>query len=248
MGRFVNIEQKGGGNYLKENTTWAKQSIAHNTLVENETSHFKGKYDIGSKYHSNSYVFSVEDENVQVASAKEENAYPGTQLHRTMVTIKDKDYAVPYVLDIMRVSSENANQYDLPFYFLGQIMQTNFEYSKLSVPEILGESDGYQHLFKEASAKIKEGNIKLNWLRNNKFYTYTAVTDNKDEVIFGRIGANDPDFNLRNEQTLILRKKKVKDALFVSTIESHGTYSPVSELAVNAYSPYRKYCCGSQLK
>ena len=41
---------------------------------------------------------------------------------------------------------------------------------------------------------------------------------------------------MRNEQTLILRKKNAKDALFVSTIESHGTYSPVSELALNAYS------------
>ena len=52
MGRFVNIEQKGGGNYLKENKTWAKQTIAHNTLVQNETSQFKGEYDIGSKHHS----------------------------------------------------------------------------------------------------------------------------------------------------------------------------------------------------
>ena len=236
MGRFVNIEQKGGGNYLKENTTWAKQSIAHNALVQNETSHFKGKYDIGSKYHSNKYVFRVEDENLQVASAKEENAYPGTKLHRTMVTIKDEDYETPYVLDILRVASEGSNQYDRPFYFLGQIMQTNFEYSKLKVPEILGKSDGYQHLYKEASATVKDGNIKLNWLQSNKFYTYTAVTSNKDDVIFGRIGANDPDFNLRNEQTLILRKKNATDALFVSTIESHGTYSPVSEVAVNAYS------------
>ena len=124
----------------------------------------------------NKYVFSVDDENVQVASAKEENAYPGTKLHRTMVIIKDEDYDNPYVLDIMRVTSENANQYDLPFYFLGQIMQTNFEYSKLNVPEILGKSDGYQHLYKEASATVKDGNIKLNWLLNNKFYTYTAVT------------------------------------------------------------------------
>jgi len=236
MSRFVNIEQKGGGNYLKENTTWAKQSIAHNTLVQNEKSQFNGKYNIGSKYHSNKYIFSVEDENIQVASAKEENAYPGTKMHRTMVTIKDKDYQNPYVLDIMRVSSENANQYDLPFFFLGQIMQANFDYTKLDVPEVLGNSDGYQHLYKEAGALVNGENIKLTWLLKNKFYTYSTLTSNKDEVIFGRIGANDPDFNLRNEQTLILRKKNAKDALFVSTIESHGTYSPVSELAVNAYS------------
>ncbi|UMB52571.1 heparinase II/III family protein [Lutibacter sp. A64] len=236
MSRFVNIEQKGGGNYLKENTTWAKQTIAHNTITQNEKSQFKGNYDIGSKYHSNKYIFSVEDKNIQVASAKEENAYPGTKLHRTMVTIKDEVYENPYVLDILRVTSENNNQYDLPFYFLGQIMQADFEYSKLPTPEVLGNSDGYQHLYKEAEANVMGENIKLNWLLNNKFYTYSAVTTNNDEVIFGRIGANDPEYNLRNEQTLILRKKKAKNALYVSTIESHGTYDPVSELAINAYS------------
>ncbi|WP_298495504.1 heparinase II/III family protein [uncultured Algibacter sp.] len=236
MGRFVNIEQKGGGNYLKENKTWAKQTIAHNTVVQNEKSQFSGKYDIGSKYHSNKYIFSVNNDSLQVASAKEENAYPGTKLHRTMVTIKDSDLDNQYILDIMKVESENRNQYDLPFYFLGHIMQTSFEYSKYNVPQILGKSDGYQHLFKEASATVKGENIKLNWLLNNKFYSYSAVTSKNDEVILGRIGANDPDYNLRNEQTLILRKKNVKNALYVSTIESHGTYNPVSELALNAYS------------
>jgi hypothetical protein len=236
MGRFVNIEQKGGGNYLKENTTWAKQTIAHNTITQNEVSQFQGNYDIGSQYHSNKYIFSTHHDSLQVASAKEENAYPGTKLHRTMVTIKDKDYDNTYVLDIMRVTSENANQYDLPFYFLGQIMKTNFDYNKLKTPEVLGKSDGYQHLYKEAIANVKGENIQLNWLLNNTFYSYSAVTSINDEVIFGRIGANDPNFNLRNEQTLILRKNNAKDALFVSTIESHGTYSPVSELALNAYS------------
>lgn len=236
LARFVNVEQKGGGNYLKENKTWAKQTIAHNTLIQNETSHFNGKYDIGSKHHSEQYVFNAEAENFQVASAKEYNAYPGTKFHRTMVTIKDEDYENPYVLDIMRVASETKNQYDLPFYYLGQIMQTNFEYSKFSVPEILGNKNGYQHLYKEAIASSNGENIKLNWLLNNKFYTYSAVTSVNDDIILGRIGANDPDYNLRNEPTLIIRKKNVKDALFVSTIESHGTYSPVSEFAVNTYS------------
>ena len=236
MARFVNIEQKGGGNYLKENTTWAKQTIAHNTLVQNEVSHFQGKYDIGSKHHSDKYIFSLDNDSLQVSSAKEENAYPGTKMHRTFVTIKDSDYDNPYVLDIMRVESEDANQYDLPFYYLGQIMQVNFEYIKSEVPQILGESHGYQHLFKEARAITNGENIKLNWLLNNKFYTYSAVTSNADEIIMGRIGANDPEFNLRNDPTLILRKKNAKDAVFVSIIESHGTYSPVSELAVNAYS------------
>ncbi len=236
MSRFVNIEQKGGGNYLKENKTWAKQSIAHNTLVQNEASHFKGKYNIGSKHHSNAYIFDTEDVNLQVASAKEENAYPGTKLHRTMVTIKDSDFDKPYVLDILRVVSKKANQYDLPFYYLGQIIQTSFKYNKYQVPQILGTSNGYQHLYKEANAFTKGENIKLNWLLNNKFYSYTAVTSNKDEVIMAKIGANDPAYNLRSEPSLIIRKKAAKSTVFAAIIESHGTYSPVSELAINTYS------------
>lgn len=236
MARFVNIEQKGGGNYLKENTTWAKQTVAHNTLVQNETSHFKGEYEVGSKHHSEKYIFDVKNKDVQVASAKEQNAYPGTEMHRTMVLIKDANYPNPFVLDILRVSSDKANQYDLPLYYLGHIMQTSFEYSKLETPTILGKSDGYQHLFKEAQAESNGKLLQFTWLLNNKFYTYSAVTSNNDEIILARIGANDPEYNLRNDPSLIIRKKNAKNAFFVSVIESHGYYSPVDEMAVNAYS------------
>ncbi|WP_217272050.1 heparinase II/III family protein [Sphingopyxis sp. BSNA05] len=34
--RFLNIEAKDGGRYLPENESWAKQTIAHNTLVVDE--------------------------------------------------------------------------------------------------------------------------------------------------------------------------------------------------------------------
>lgn len=121
--RFVNIEQKGGGNYLKENKSWAKQTIVHNTLTQNETSHFKGKYEIGSQHHSVLNYFSSENKNIQVASASETNAYPGTEMLRTMAIIKDEDLEKPYMLDIMKVSSNKINQYDFSYYFLGQVIQ-----------------------------------------------------------------------------------------------------------------------------
>ena len=47
---------------------------------------------------------------------------------RTMAIIKDEDYENPYMLDIMKCTSNKANQYDFPYYFLGQVIQTNFEY------------------------------------------------------------------------------------------------------------------------
>ena len=236
LARFVNIEQKGGGNYLKENKTWAKQTIAHNTITQNETSHFNAKYEIGSQHHSVLNYFSSENENVQVASAKESNAYPGTEMLRTMAIIKDEDFEKPYMLDIMKISSDKANQYDFPYYFLGQVVQTNFEYQTPKTLYPLGSKNGYQHLFVEGTTKASSNNSKLSWLNKGKFYTLTTTTNTSDELLFTRIGANDPEFNLRREAAFMLRRKNAKNTIFVSTIEAHGNYSPVTESAVNSNS------------
>ncbi len=236
LARFVNIEQKGGGNYLKENKTWAKQTIAHNTVTQNETSHFNAKYEVGSQHHSVLNYFSSENENIQVASAKESNAYPGTEMLRTMAIIKDGDFEKPYILDIMKVTSNKANQYDFPYYFLGQVIQTSFDYKTPKTLNPLGTKNGYQHLFVEGTAKATSDNSKLSWLNKGNFYTLTSVTNTKDELLFTRIGANDPEFNLRREAAFMLRRKNAKNTIFVSAIEAHGNYSPVTESAVNSNS------------
>jgi hypothetical protein len=62
------------------------------------------------------------------------------------------------------------------------------------------------------------------------------VTDQEDELDFGRIGASDPGYNLRRDPVLILRKSPAKEILFVSVLEAHGTYNPVTEIASDAYS------------
>ncbi len=235
LARFVNIEQKGGGNYLKENTSWAKQTIAHNTIVQNETSHFKGQYETGSKHHSEKYFFDSTNDHFQIVSAKEKNAYPGTELHRTMAIIKDSALNYPYILDMIRIVSDKENQYDLPFYYLGQILQTNFEYTTPKSLEPLGNANGYQHLYKIGSGISNKENIQFTWLLNNTFYTLSTLTSTHDELIFARLGANDPNFNLRNDPAFILRKNPTKNTVFVSIIEPHGTYSPVTEFSVNAY-------------
>ena len=236
MGRFVNIQQKGGGNYLKENTTWAKQTIAHNTIVQNETSDFNGNFETGSLYHSEKYLFDASNPNLQIISAKETNAYPGTEMHRTMALIKDQDFENPYLLDIIKINSKTKNQYDLPYYYLGQIMSTNFKYTKPNVLKPLGTKNGYQHLWKEGEGQSDTGNAKLSWFNNERFYTLTSVVAKNDDLLFTRIGAHDPDFNLRNDPGFIIRKKNSKDTFFVSVLESHGHYDPVDEIATNAFS------------
>lgn len=236
LARFVNIEQKGGGNYLKENASWAKQTIAHNTVVQNETSHFGGNFETGSKFASEKYLYDVTNPKVQIISANENNAYPGTTIQRTMALIEEEGFEKPFLLDIIQLDSKTANQYDLPFYYLGQIMLTNFAYETPKSLEPLGKANGYQHLWKEGSAVLTIDKAKISWLKEGSFYTLTSVTQPNDEVFFVRIGANDPSFNLRNDPGIIFRKKNVQKATFVSVLETHGNYSPVTEFAQNAYS------------
>ncbi|MGQ7947353.1 alginate lyase family protein [Flavobacterium sp. WC2509] len=236
LARFVNIEQKGGGNYLKENTTWAKQTIAHNTIIQNETSHFGGDFETGSKFASEKYLFDVSNPKVQIISANENNAYPGTTMQRTMALIQEEGFEKPFLLDIIQLDSKTANQYDLPFYYLGQFMSANFAYETPKTLEPFGKANGYQHLWKESSAILTAANSKISWLNEGSFYTLTSVTQPNDEVFFVRIGANDPNFNLRKEPGIIFRKKNTQKATFVSVLETHGNYNKVTELATNSSS------------
>ncbi|MGI9272728.1 MAG: heparinase II/III domain-containing protein [Woeseiaceae bacterium] len=236
LSRFVNIGQKGGGNYLKENTTFAKQTIAHNTITQNETSHFDGKYEIGSQHHSDLHFFDTSDPDVQVVSATEANAYPETEMQRTMALMKLENFEKPVLLDIFKLRSNEKNQYDMPFYFMGQVLDVNFEYVTPATLRALGENNGYEHLYLEGAGDPPPGNGKFLWMDNRKFYSLTSVTSDSDEILFTRIGANDPEFNLRRDAALIIRRKDAKDSVFASVIEAHGSYDPVSELALNSNS------------
>ena len=237
MSRFVNIEQKGGGNYLRENSSWAKQTIAHNTITQNETSHFGGQYEIGSQHHSALHFFDSSNRNVQVVSARESNAYPDTEMLRTMAVITDENLEKPFVLDLLKINADSENQYDLPFHFMGQVIDTNFNYNVPESMTSLGAKNGYQHLFVEARGKASaDKTTRFQWLGNQKFYTLTSVADDADQLLFTRIGANDPAFNLRRDAALIIRRTNVSDTVFASIIEPHGNYDPVSESATNSRS------------
>ncbi len=236
LARYVNVEQKGGGNYLKENKTWAKQTIAHNTIVQDETSHFKGKYEIGNKHHSELHFFNTDNSEVQIISAKENNAYPGSKMQRTIAVIKDEKFTKPYVLDVFRIISDQFHQFDLPYYYFGQPISMNFDFKKLPSLKPLGSKNGYQHLWLEATGLAPETMSQFTWLNNNKFYTVSSNTSKQDELLFTRVGANDPNFNLRNDPGFIIRRNNVSKTVFATVVESHGTYSPVSEFSVNATS------------
>ena len=237
--RFANIEQKAGGVYLPENSTFAKQTVGHNTLVVNQTSQYKAISDEADKYTPALNFYDFANPEIQVMSAKDSNGYAGVTMNRTLVLVDAKAFKNPFLIDVFNVSSAVENTYDLPLYYLGQIMATDFKTSVPNELKKLGPKNGYQHLWKEAEAVANEGNSSFSWLGNGVFYTYLSATTRQDSLLLGRIGASDPNFNLRRDPTLILRRK-ASNTTFASVLEVHGSYSPVTEKAISPYGDIEK--------
>jgi hypothetical protein len=235
--RFLNIAAKFGGRYLPENTTWANQSIAHNTLTVDETTHFNGEYDVSSQHNPTPVLFSVEDKELQYMSAVDVDAYPGIEMYRTMVLAEIPTLEQPVVLDVFKVSTSGKHQYDLPYYYNGQYIGTNFPVEFFTDKiNALGKNNGYQHLWLKGKGKSETGMAQVTFLTNNRFYTLSALTDKNTEILFTSIGANDPDNNLRNEPAVMLRQKNTGNHIFVGVLEPHGAFDPIAETTKAATS------------
>jgi len=239
--RWVHIILKRGGRYLPENTTWAKQTLAHNTLVVDEKSHFNGDINVSSNYHSDFYYYDASKPEYQIMSAKESNAYPGTEMHRTFVMIDDPNLDKPFVLDIFNVTSNKKHQLDLPFHFLGEIMHLSYDNKVMTnTMKPLGKENGYQHLWLTGKGQTNESQAKFTWLNNGRFYSITTVANKNTEFLMCRLGATDPEYNLRPDPTFIIRQKNAKNHTFVSIIQPHGSKSYTRETVTNPHGDIKK--------
>jgi len=238
--RFLNIEAKSGGRYLPQNNTWAKQTIASNSIVIDETSQYKGNLKLASlpNSHPEMLSFSDSDTNFQYMSALDTTAYPGVRLNRTMILSKLPGLQYPIVIDVVNIKSDKKHSYDIPFYYKGQLIETNFPktvFTKFLKP--LGKDNGYQYLWLNGIGNPDSTmNTQITWLEKNRFYTLTSLTDTNSKVLFTTIGANDPHLNLRNEHGVILRQTNTGNHLFVNIIEPHGEFNATDEFTKGSYS------------
>lgn len=234
--RWVNIEHKDGGGYLTENNTWAKHTIAHNTVVINGITQFERNVQTAEDNPGTPYLFEVDNSETQVVSAKELNAYPGVEMHRTMAMIALPEVENEVILDLYRIENAETSTYELPFFNGGHFMKSNFDFETFNQPEVMGDTYGYQHLWKEGHGLVSGAMSQVTWFNDTHFYTLTSATNEDDKMIFGRIGANDPDFNLRRDPVLILRREGTGSTLFANIIEIHGSYNPADEIPINSFS------------
>ncbi|WP_371194737.1 heparinase II/III family protein [Glaciecola sp. SC05] len=233
--RFLNIEAKYGGHYLPENNAYAKQTIAHNTLIVDETSHFDGNTSTGNKYHPD-MLFTELDEHLQISSASMSNAYDNIVFDRTMALVNAPSGKI-FVIDILNVDSQGQHQYDLPVHFYGQYIDSNVAMNANTTTQSpLGSQNGYQYLWLQAQGKPVDELARVTWLKDSTFYSHSTVVENGQELLMVRIGANDPNFNLIANQALINRVKGAGDHQFLSVLEAHGEYNGAKEFTRDAAS------------
>lgn len=233
--RFLNIEPKNGGHYLYENDEYAKQTIAHNTLVVDKKSHYNGSLKIGSKYSPSFYAFSG-DGNDKMISAVDTNAYEGVKMHRTMFLLSSDYFEYSVMIDVMKVDSKENHIYDMPVHYNGHLINTNYRYNAFTDSrKVLDDKNGYQYYWIEALADSLSKVSTTTWLCENRFYSLSTITNIGDEIYLNRLGANDPKFNLRHEPC-IMHRSNGKNKTFVSAIEIHGEYNPQLEYTLNPYS------------
>ncbi len=235
--RFLNIEAKEGGRYLPENSSWAKSSVAHNTLVVDQRSHFDGKVKIGNQNAPTQLYFS-DATGLQVSSASIDTAYDGVTLTRTIVMPDIPGLEAPVVLDLTRGESGEPHLYDLPLHYSGHIIEHDLAVRNLTAERpVLGEANGYQHIWADAIAKESDGKGALTWLLDGRFYTYRFAVDGALDVVLGESGANDPNFNLRREPLIMLRAKRPTGSVRIAALlESHGSYDGAAEQTVASRS------------
>ncbi len=226
--RYLNIAAKSGGRYLPLNASWAKQTIASNAITVDETSQNNGNLKKASlpQSHSEFLTFSDSTVDFQYMSALDTTAYPGVQINRTMILSKLPSISDPIILDIVNIHSRKKHTYDLPFYYKGKIIQTNFPknvFTQCLKP--LGKKNGYQYLWLNGIGNPQSKNAQITWLENNRFYTLTSLVDANTKILFTTIGANDTGFSLRNEPGLIFREIKADNHLFVNIFEPHGIHN-----------------------
>lgn len=234
--RFLNIEAKAGGIYLPENNSWARQTIAHNTLVVNEQSHFGGDWKKGQPLAPTPLLFATRDD-TQIASARMDSAYDGVSFTRTQLLLAHPSLGEPVVLDLLRVNGSKAARYDLPLHFNGHIMDVGFKsQSAVTSRPVLGKANGYQHVWVDASSEPSSEARSLTWLLDGRFYTYRFASTAPSRALIGESGANDPSFNLRREPMLLQRVDGQAATTFYGVLEPHGQYDGTAETVRGANS------------
>ncbi|WP_314139232.1 heparinase II/III family protein [Buttiauxella noackiae] len=234
FGRWVNIEPKFGGRYIAENSSYCKQTVAHNTVVIDEGCQHNFDKDCAALHHGETHFFITDDPSGQGMSARCNDYWPGVNQLRTVLMLDLSQCEKPLLIDLFSINSTDLHQYDYCLHGRGQLIKACSTLAYATQWSPLGNQNGYQHLWDCARSKIEAGqSTQFTWLDGDTFYSATGVLPGGGEFIVAQTGASDPQFNLRVEPAWLWRTQGT-DVLFATAIESHGYFDEASETSRDA--------------
>ena len=233
FGRWVNVEPKFGGRYLPENDSYAMQTVSHNTVVVDRSTQNQFDEDEAEATSGQTHFFDTSDPFAQVMSARADTYYEGVGMQRTLFLLNHISLEHPVVLDLYRVTSDETHEYDYPLHYRGQPITSNLALNtNTETLTPLGDGHGYQHIWKTAQAET-DSTVQFTWLQGNRYYSAVAAGSPGTQVLLGRTGANDPNFNLHSDPLMIFRRN-ASDHLFATAILPHGYFNEARERSDNA--------------
>lgn len=241
--RFLNIESKFGGHYLRENNSWAKQTIAHNSIVIDETSQFAANVH-NAESHPPIDIALRDEGSIKYMWSSDDKAYPHAKLSRILATITVEEHDKPIIIDISIVKSQQEMRtVDLPYYYLGQVVdQSQEKLTTAGALQTFGQDNGYQHLWLQGSKDLAQKGDYLTLLANYRFYKiHFAHNGTSASINHVHLGANDPDLNLLPTRGVILRQKSTSQAVFAQLVETYGHINPTDETITDAISQVKNF-------
>ena len=202
-------------------------------LVLDEKSQYKGNVKYSEEHVSHVVKSDMSGERLQVSIAADSTAYNGTNLSRSITMINEPEISNrPFLIDLYHIDSKTSHQMDLNYPFFGDIIDTQFDYSRPVNKTVLGKDNGYNHLevLAQGSPKSNATNTQFSFLQAQRFYSITSVADASTQLFITQTGANDPEFNINLQRQYLIRQPKNKTShTFASVIEPHGFFDPVKE-------------------
>lgn len=244
--RFLNIEAKQGGRYLPENESWAKQTVAHNTLVVDGKSHFDGNQKLADKFAPTQLAYKANPK-FSYSVGTIDSAYPGVAMTRSMAMVPVEGLERPVIVDLLRVRAAQPHRYDLPLHYQGHNIRVGPKLRpNVTIRPVLGGTHGYQHIWLDAEGAPEANSAFLTWQLDDRFYTWRWVPQAGAKLMLAESGANDPLFNLRREPMMIQRVEGAGATLFAGVLESHGRYDGAAEQTVASDSQIRSIAAESR--
>ncbi|WP_170825691.1 heparinase II/III domain-containing protein [Halomonas caseinilytica] len=231
--RWVNVEPKFGGRYLAENEGYAKQSVAHNLVVVDQSSQHRGDHYLADECHGRieQFVDRSDIDGLTAVCGSTDDAYPGVALRRHGILLTLDPSAPPLLIDIVEARSGDNHCYDYVFNPAGQIIRWWGGYTPRETLDVLGDGHGYQHLWVVGEQQSTGGGAcehAMTWLDGDRFTTWHQYSEHPATAMQLLVGANDPEHNLRHEKK-VMSRVHADSTLFVNVFEQHGFFDEASE-------------------